>query len=103
LTDAEFLEDCDAMAEGDGKLVTNPTVVSQETNEGAVLLEMTTGDCFELNRVGAEIWGALSRGEPLPVLVAALARRYDVPAATIEADANALIAALRGRGLVNVR
>jgi hypothetical protein len=86
-----------------GRLVTNPTVVSQATKEGAVLLEMTTGDCFELNHVGAEIWAALAKGDALADVIAALAGRYDLPASTIEADAQALIDDLRGRGLLTTR
>ena len=85
------------------KMSTNPTVISQPTKEGAVLLEMTTGDCFELNHVGAEIWAALAKGEPLADVIAALARRYELPASTIEADARALIEDLRGRGLLTTR
>ena len=84
-------------------LTTNPTVVSQPTKEGAVLLEMTTGECFELNRVGAEIWAGLAKGEPLADIVAALARRYDVPPSTIETDARTLIDELEARGLLSAR
>ena len=83
------------------KLTPNPTVVSQPTKDGAVLMEMTTGDCFELNQVGAEIWTALAKGAPLEEIVAALAGRYQVPSTTIEADARALIAELRSRGLLS--
>lgn len=91
------------MEQGARKLVTNPTVVSQQTKEGAVLLEMTTGDCFELNPVGAEIWAALAKGEPLADVIASLARRYDLPQSTIEADTRALIEDLRSRGLLTTR
>ena len=91
------------MNEDAGKLTTNPTVVSQQTKEGAVLLEMTTGDCFELNHVGAEIWAALLNREALPEVVAKLAHRYGVPVATIETDARALIDDLKARGLLSER
>ncbi len=47
---------------GADKLTTNPSVVSQETKEGAVLLEMTTGDCFELNHLGAVDLGSAGEG-----------------------------------------
>ena len=56
-----------------------------------------------MNHVGAEIWAALAKGEPLADVIAALARRYELPAPTIEADARALIEDLRGRGLLTTR
>jgi hypothetical protein len=91
------------MNEDTGKLMPNPTVVSQETKEGTVLLEITTGDCFELNQVGAEIWAGIVKGEALAGIVADLARRYDVPSPTIEADALSLIHDLTQRGLLGSR
>jgi hypothetical protein len=56
-----------------------------------------------LNRVGAEIWTALAKGEPLAEIVAALARQYDVPSSAIEADARSLIDDLKEKGLLSSR
>jgi hypothetical protein len=85
--------------ESPGKLEPNPLVVVQTTADGAVLLEMTSGDCFELNRVGTEIWTRLTKGESLASVVVAIATRYGVPAATVELDAHALVGELIRRGL----
>jgi Coenzyme PQQ synthesis protein D (PqqD) len=85
------------------KLTPNPTVVSQPTKDGAVLLEMTTGDCFELNQVGAEIWSALATGQPLDDIVVALTRRYELPPSAIETDVRTLIEDLLGKGLLQSR
>jgi hypothetical protein len=91
------------MGDAASKLTPNPTVVSQQTKDGAVLLEMSSGDCFELNEVGAQIWDALAKGEALAAIVATLARRYDLPPSTIEADALSLIDDLERRGLLSSR
>ena len=88
------------MDQAPNKLTPNPTVVSQPTKDGAVLLEMTTGDCFELNLVGAEIWAALAKGDLLEDIVAGVADRYRVSPTAVEADARKLIAELRSRGLL---
>lgn len=91
------------MDETETKLTPNPTVVSQPTRDGAVLLEMTTGDCFELNQVGAEIWAALAKGEALGGVIGTVASRYGLPASTIEADARSLIDDLLKKGLLQSR
>jgi hypothetical protein len=81
-------------------LIPNPTVVTQLTPEGAVLVEMNSGDCYELNRTGAEIWSRINDGEPLPAIVASVAKRHAVPESTVDADARTLLAELVRRGLV---
>jgi hypothetical protein len=81
--------------------VANPLVLSQAAGSGLVLMEVNTGDCFELNRVGAEIWRGLSNGDTLADVITALARKYDVPAATLDADAHALLDDLLRRGLLS--
>jgi hypothetical protein len=91
------------MAGDADELLPNPTVVSQTTKDGAVLLEMSTGECFELNHVGAEIWAAFAKGDKLVNVVASLASRYGRPAGEIDADVQALIADLREKGLLRQR
>jgi hypothetical protein len=103
LTDDAFPEDLSAVESTPNNLTPNPSVVSQQTNDGAVLLEMTTGECYELNRVGAEIWAGLAKGDSLSGIVATLSRRYEIPLTTIEADALSLIDDLRTRGLLSSR
>jgi hypothetical protein len=82
------------------QLIANPTVVTQMTADGAVLLEMRSGDCFELNQSGAEIWSRIKDGESLAAVVAAVAERYAIPPSTAEADARQLVAELTRRGLL---
>jgi len=88
------------MDQGTDRLVANPTVVTQVTEDGAVLLEMGSGECFELNRSGAEIWSRIKDGEALATIVASVAKRYAIPESTAEADARQLMAELVRRGLL---
>ena len=67
----------------DKVLVANPNVVVQQMNDGAILMDMASGDCFELNRLGAEIWARLGKGESPAELVANVAASYGVSAATV--------------------
>jgi hypothetical protein len=82
------------------RLVANPTVVTQVTAEGAVLLEVNSGECFELNRTGAEIWARIKEGEPVASIATAVAKRYAMPESTVQSDARELLAELVRRGLV---
>ena len=81
-------------------LVANPNVVVQQTNDGAILMDMASGDCFELNRLGAEIWARLGKGESRTELVANLAASYGVPTATVDSDVKALLQLLTQNGLL---
>jgi len=81
-------------------LVANPNIVTQGTDDGAILMDMATGDCFELNRIGAEIWSRLGRGESPSQLVANVAASYGLPAATVESDVRTLLEELTRSGLL---
>jgi hypothetical protein len=81
-------------------LVANPNVVVQQTNDGAILMDMASGDCFELNRLGAEVWARLGKGESPTELAASVAAGYGVPAATVESDVQALLRLLTQNGLL---
>jgi hypothetical protein len=84
----------------EGALVANPNIVVQQTNDGAILMDMASGDCFELNRLGAEVWARLGKGESPAELVASVAASYGVPPATVQSDVQALLQVLTDSGLL---
>jgi len=51
-------------------------------------VNMLTGLCFELNRVGADVWASLTAGATLERTIETLAARYGVPPDTVAADVN---------------
>ena len=63
-------------------------------------MDMASGDCFELNRIGAEIWSRLGKGESPSQLVANVAASYGLPAATVESDVRTLLEELTRSGLL---
>ena len=69
-------------------------------NEGAVLVDSATGECFELNRIGARIWLCLVRGEDLERTVDAIAADHSVERSVVSADAARLVDELIGRGIL---
>lgn len=53
-------------------------VQSRPLSPGALLVDMDTGRCFELNRVGAEVWGILETPTPCGEVYAQIADRYRI-------------------------
>jgi hypothetical protein len=86
----------------DQAIVPNPDVIVQAMPSGAVLVDRATGECFELNRVGAEIWGELQRGAPPAQIVDRLAARYAIAPAQLGADLRQLLEQLARHGIVKL-
>lgn len=82
------------------KLTVNPLVTAQQTASGSVLVDVATGDCYELNAVGAEIWVRLARGEDEATIVPALSAEYGVSTEVAAGDVRTLITDLTRNGLL---
>lgn len=67
------------------------------------MLNLRDGTYYGLDDVGAEIWRMIQRPMTVGRLVASLVDTYDVDARRCRADVVTLVAALRDRGLVEVR
>jgi hypothetical protein len=83
-----------------GTLTPNPLVVAQAMDEGLVLMDLPSGECFELNRVGAEVWDRLAKAQSIADIVTEMAAQYHAPASTVESDVRALVTDLLRRGLL---
>jgi Coenzyme PQQ synthesis protein D (PqqD) len=86
----------------DARLVPRADVAAREINDGAVLVNMGSGACFELNRVGFEIWKALGPGATVGAICQSLGGRYAIAPEVLAADVRSLAEALAGAGLVDV-
>jgi hypothetical protein len=79
-----------------------PTVVSKRMAQGAVLVDSETGDCFELNRIGADIWSELERGASGAGIANGLATRHRISLETAVKDVRNLVEQLVRQGLLKV-
>jgi hypothetical protein len=86
----------------DSLFLSRPEVAAREIDDGAVLVNMNSGGCFELNRIGFEIWKLLQQKTTIAGVCEALADRYPVAREVLIADAKDLIDALLRSGLVEV-
>jgi hypothetical protein len=84
----------------DARLVPRADVAAREIEDGAVLVNMGSGACFELNRIGFEIWKLLAPGATVAGICEALGGRYPVGREVLAADVRGLVEALVGAGLV---
>jgi hypothetical protein len=70
--------------------------------EGAVVLNLETGEYHGVNGVGVLIWEMLEPGCTLTDLVVGVRERVDDPPDALEDDVAGFVAALQERGLVVV-
>jgi len=69
--------------------------------DGAVILNTTTGDVTTLNSTGAFIWQALERGEALETIAADLACETGEQVDSLKRDAREFVDALKERQLLS--
>lgn len=71
------------------------------TEGGAMLVDLKSGHCWQLNRVGAEAWSLFQGGgSSLSDVTDVLASRYAVSRSVVEADVQKVIQELTGQGLL---
>ena len=68
--------------------------------DGAVLVDMNSGDIFELNTIGAEIWTRLAAGATTGDICRELGSRYPVAPVTLDQDVVSLVKSLEHCGLL---
>ena len=84
----------------DQHFIPKPRVVFSPLEAGGLLVDLQSGDCWELNRVGAALWSGLVGGESLRATVARIHREFEVDPTIAESDARKLCASLLKMGLI---
>ena len=74
--------------------------MARETPDGAVLVDVVSGGCWELNRVGAALWSLLEKPTTLRSVCETLRTRYAVAPEVLERDVFAIVGELSKSGLV---
>ena len=80
----------------------NDTVLFQELQGEAALLDLKTGIYFSLDTVGTRIWQLLREHEVLSKVVEAMLSEYDVTEDRCRQDLLDLVEEMRQQGLVTV-
>jgi hypothetical protein len=77
-----------------------PGVVTQPIEDGVVLLNLQTSRCWQLNRLGVEIWTMLERDSGIEDICDQLSTRYSVSRDLLDQDVRDLVEHLRREKLV---
>jgi hypothetical protein len=83
-----------------GRVIPNPGIVAKEMDQGAILMDASSGDCFELNAVGARVWSGIEQARGLDDIARELSRQYGVPVERIRTDIDDLLSSLIRCGVV---
>ena len=76
--------------------------ISCDLGDEAVVLNLSTGEYFGLDPVGARIWGWLTGPQTVAAIRDKLVEAYDADTGQIERDLLALLEQLKGEGLIEV-
>jgi hypothetical protein len=74
--------------------------MARRVDDDAVILDITSGQFFGINDVGALVWDLLEHDTTRDVLVEAVTAEFDVDSEQAGDDIDALIAQLSNAGLV---
>ncbi len=75
-------------------------VIVRELDGEAVLLNLSSGIYFGLDRVGTRVWQLIAEHGELARVLAIMRDEYDAPADVLEADLLRLASELSAKGLV---
>jgi len=84
------------------RLIVPSGVVPRRVEARLVLLNAETGRSFALDEIGARVWALIEGAERAGEVYAALLDEYDVDAATLTREVDALIGRLEAEGLLEV-
>lgn len=77
-----------------------PDVKWKRIGKSGILLDLTTGNYFELDEIALTIWGMLDGKRSVAKVVDSLAQKYSCPRKTVEKDVMGFLAELRKRKLI---
>jgi hypothetical protein len=72
------------------------------TNEGALLVDLMSGRCWKLNRLGADFFSQIESEQRLTTVCDVLTDRYDVTREVLERDILRLAQELLDAGLIDL-
>ncbi len=81
-------------------MTASTNVRSTVTDEGVVLLDVSSGKIFQSNPVGARVWIKLQEGSPLSKIVDEIAAEFNAPREQVEADVLEYVTSLKTGGLI---
>jgi hypothetical protein len=89
------------MTNGGSKIAVNPHVIARSMSDGIILINTETGDCFELNGMGSEIWNELQSESSIDEVAESIASRHSAEPTVVKQDIRLLLDRLAHHGIVS--
>lgn len=88
---------------GDGDLISRrASIIAADTVDEAILLDIDSGNFFQLNKSAARIWDLIEQPTSFADLCASLEERFQIGAAECRVDVAHFVGALREQGILIV-
>jgi hypothetical protein len=81
-------------------MTASTNVRSTVTDEGVVLLDVSSGKIFHSNPVGSRVWVKLQEGLPMSNIVDEITAEFNAPREQVEADVQEYVQSLKTGGLI---
>jgi hypothetical protein len=75
-------------------------VIAREVDGETVIVDLTSGNCFGLDRVGTRVWQLVGERGSVDQVLDAMLAEFDVDEERLRRDLDELLAELRSRGLL---
>ena len=78
----------------------DPSVLTQRMDDGIILLNLTTNRFYSLNPTASRFWELLCAGKRVPAIEQQILSEFDIEAAELRNEIDALLADLSEKALV---
>jgi hypothetical protein len=87
---------------GNSLITRNPSILFNDFDDGLMMMDIDSGNYFDVDSVGGRIWALLESPATLDGICESLVAEYEVDADTCRTETIGFIEELAGKGLVTV-
>lgn len=88
---------------GNTLITRNPSVLFNDFDDGLMMMDIDSGNYFDIDSVGGRIWALLESPATLDQICEALLAEYSVDSDACRDETGAFVAELAGKGLVTLQ
>ncbi|OHD01552.1 MAG: hypothetical protein A2885_03040 [Sphingopyxis sp. RIFCSPHIGHO2_01_FULL_65_24] len=88
---------------GNTLITRNPSILFNDFDDGLMMMDIDSGNYFDVDSVGGRIWALLDSPATLDTICDSLVAEYDVEPGTCRTETIGFVQELAGKGLVTLR
>ena len=81
----------------------NPDLIHANIDNETMLMSLTNGEYYGMNKVGSAIWGLLEDSISVGTLIEKLTNSYEITTAECEKDINSFLDKLQEKGIIKIK